>query len=310
MMMPKITETLNRLRLGEAQTHQNMTLYPLHGANGHPRGYLTLEEALEQGQFQVTEVSEGGSVPVLAVQNQGELPVLLVVGEELVGSKQNRVLNTSLLVPAQATTQIPVSCVEQGRWRYTSRTFSASPTTAHLKLRRMSVHNVTASLNTDRQFDAKQGEVWGEVSRKMASHAAYSNTGALRDVYEQTETSLRHYVEAFQAPASEGMLVVINQMVVGVDLFDHAETLQRLFGKLLRGYALDALEQAGATPGEVAPEVATPQHFLAVIQQAQEERYPSAGVGEDVRLTHPHLTGSALLWEGRAVHVSVFNAQA
>ena len=42
--------------------------------------------------------------------------VLLYDGEELVGAKQNRILNVTVLVGAGATLPIPVSCVEQGRW--------------------------------------------------------------------------------------------------------------------------------------------------------------------------------------------------
>src|SRR5262245_50472419 len=100
-------------------------------------GYETLDEALASETGQVREVSEGGSVPTLAVNNTGDLPVLLVIGAVLVGAEQNRVLNTSLLVPASQM-EIPVSCVEAGRWSYRFRTFGSSTTSSHLKLRQHS----------------------------------------------------------------------------------------------------------------------------------------------------------------------------
>ena len=40
--------------------------------------------------------SHGGSVPELKVINKAEIPILLLDGEELVGAKQNRVLNTTM----------------------------------------------------------------------------------------------------------------------------------------------------------------------------------------------------------------------
>ena len=49
---------------------------------------------------QITEVSDAGRVSELKVVVKGERAVLLVDGEELVGAKQNRVLNLSMLVPA------------------------------------------------------------------------------------------------------------------------------------------------------------------------------------------------------------------
>lgn len=52
----------------------------------------------------------------LAFRNRGLDPAFLLDGEELVGAKQNRILNLSILVPGQTSLEIPVSCVEQSRW--------------------------------------------------------------------------------------------------------------------------------------------------------------------------------------------------
>src|SRR5512135_788820 len=139
----KLTAILNGATVGQPTAHLNMAVYPLHVPNGHQRRYDTLDEAIKTGTLKVVEVSEGGSVPNLKVQNTGPLPVLLVVGEELIGAKQNRVLNTSLLVPANQELTVPVSCVEQGRWSYTSRAFGSSTTSSHLRLRQSQVNNVT-----------------------------------------------------------------------------------------------------------------------------------------------------------------------
>jgi hypothetical protein len=43
-------------------------------------------------------VSEGGSVPNLRVINKTPHHVLLFDGEELKGAKQNRILNTTILI--------------------------------------------------------------------------------------------------------------------------------------------------------------------------------------------------------------------
>ena len=55
----------------------------------------------------VTEISQQGSVPELKVQNNLDMRVFLIDGQELVGAKQNRILNTDVLVPAQTTLNIP-----------------------------------------------------------------------------------------------------------------------------------------------------------------------------------------------------------
>jgi hypothetical protein len=57
-----------------------------------------------------------GQRPRAALVNKGSRPPLIVDGEELVGAKQNRVVNLTILVAAASTLKIPVSCIEAGRW--------------------------------------------------------------------------------------------------------------------------------------------------------------------------------------------------
>jgi hypothetical protein len=301
--MNQLATFFTGLKVGEAQTYGNLKVYPLHRQNGHPRKYRTLDEAMNAKEAVVKEASEGGNVPTLVVQNTGKLPVLIVVGEELIGAKQNRVLNTSLLVPAESELPIPVSCVERGRWRYTSRFFESSPTSSHASLRMMQTEKVTENLRTRNAYDADQGAVWGEVQRKMGTHQMVSTTAALHDVYTGMTEKLTGYLDALKTPEAEGILVAINGSIVGADVFDHAETLRNLWGKLVRSYALDALEREGGAQATTDD----PQQFLSAVENASEETYESVGLGNDVRLTSERIAGSGLLWEDQLVHASVFN---
>lgn len=56
------------------------------------------------------------TVRTLKLINTSALPVLILDGEELVGGWQNRIVTTTLLVPARTTFDLPVSCVEAQRW--------------------------------------------------------------------------------------------------------------------------------------------------------------------------------------------------
>ena len=75
--------------------------------------YVLLEQAITRGTLTITEVSEAGSVPYLQAVNKGPWPVLIFDGEELVGAKQNRIANATILVGVGKTV-LPVSCVEAG----------------------------------------------------------------------------------------------------------------------------------------------------------------------------------------------------
>src|SRR5438128_1202164 len=125
----------NLIQFGEPREHRGVVVVPLFPLHDPVASYLTLDEALEGG-LRITEIGESGSVPELAVENPLEASVLLYDGVELVGAKQNRILNVSVLVDKKTTLKIPVSCVEQGRWSRRSAFFSAAPHVASPALRR------------------------------------------------------------------------------------------------------------------------------------------------------------------------------
>jgi hypothetical protein len=303
--MSRLTDVLSKVSIGQPQIHEQVSIYPVIVPNGHPRGYQTLDEALAAKTLEVKEVSEGGSVPNLLVNNTGVLPVLLVIGEELIGAKQNRVLNTSLLIPAQKEMAIPVSCVEHGRWGYSSRFFSSEGTSSHYMLRKMQTEKVTESLRARGLHDADQHAVWDEVSRISTRTQSFSTTGALHAMYEQHSGRLQSYLDAFQMPDAQGMVVVVNGEVIGADLFDHTETFRHQWNKLLRSYVINAMDRRDR-PAETP--LRDTQAFIAAAQQAKEENYSAVGIGEDVRLTSDLVTGSGLVWEDHVVHASLFNA--
>ena len=47
--------------------------------------------------------------------------ILILDGEELVGTKQKRAANITMLIPAHSAVVIPISCVERRRWYYQGR---------------------------------------------------------------------------------------------------------------------------------------------------------------------------------------------
>src|SRR6266542_2842747 len=134
-MNASIQNYLSSLRLGEPQVHRNIIVFPLLGSSIGGSRWLTLGEALEQQLLSVTEVSHGGSVPNLIVINRADRPVLLLDGEELIGSKQNRVLNTTILLKEKSETIVPVSCTERGRWSYVSAAFADANVVMASKIR-------------------------------------------------------------------------------------------------------------------------------------------------------------------------------
>jgi len=306
--MSVIIDTISHIKIGTPATFHNLTLFPLTDGKGAAADYLTLDEALARKSAHVTEVSEGGSVPELKFVNESGQPVFLLDGEELVGAKQNRVLNLSILVPAGKTLIIPVTCVERGRWHHRSREFSSAARAHYAEGRARKMSQVSFSMKSRGQRHSDQGAVWSELDDKFCRLAASSPTSAMSDIYEQYTSKLEDYVSSF-APAEDqvGTLFAIDGRIVGFDLFDCADTLRKLFPKLIRSYALDALDASlGKETETKAPSADDAAEFLNVVARAKLETFPAIGEGEDLRLSARELTGAALAKKERVVHLSAF----
>ena len=103
---------LEKAKIGRKQAHKNLAIFPLLSTYFLDLEYLLLDEALSEDLIQVVEVDKEGSVPELKVINKSPQMILILDGEELVGAKQNRIVNTTILIQGNATIVIPVSCVE------------------------------------------------------------------------------------------------------------------------------------------------------------------------------------------------------
>src|SRR5689334_13867649 len=111
--MRTIAHELDSITAGNPSSFGGLTIFPLLRTGYLPApDYILLDEAIAHGSARITELNESGSVPELRFENLGDNPVLLLDGEELLGAKQNRVLNLTILAPRKQSIIIPVSCVE------------------------------------------------------------------------------------------------------------------------------------------------------------------------------------------------------
>jgi hypothetical protein len=287
------------IQLGEPVEHRGVVVTPLFPRERPRAEYLTLEEALPLG-FRVAEVDAAGMVPELAVVNPLESSVLLYDGEELLGAKQNRILNVTVLVAAQSETRIPVSCVEQGRWHARSAFFGAARHAAYPELRRRKAERLSAG---PLERGAAQSEVWDALSEKAARLDVHSPTGAQSDVFEAHERELEVLREAFPLQSGQSGAMLCLDGRVCLDYLSRPEAFGRLYPKLLEGYLLDAIELLDRKMS------CDPESFLSMLAEASRSRGPSAELGEDVRLRGEGIVGSGLELDGELVQLCAFSTE-
>lgn len=328
-----IDRFLSGVRLGAAQHCRRVSTFPLFAENGEGPVYLTLGEALAGQLLEVQELHEGGSVPQLAAVNAADVPVLILDGEELVGAKQNRSLNATVLLAPRSKTVIPVSCTEAGRWRFTSRRFADSGEMVPHAVRARKMRTVSLSLKDGRHYASDQGEVWCSIDEVASSLGRRSATSSMRDVLEQERATLDEFAAAFPlCEGQRGLLVAVDGKFVSLDWVSRPEAWARLHGRVVRSHALHGhgapeSDRAGsnaavpntAGPGAGVPAAAGPSAtvpddeaaaaFLKRAASAGLEARPSVGLGTDVRLEGKELLGAGLVCDEAVVHLYLVGDQ-
>jgi len=303
--MSTIAHELESITVGDPIHFGGLTIFPLFrcGPVSPEPGYTLLEEAVARGDARVTEVGEGGSVPELRFENLGERAVLLLDGEELIGAKQNRVVNLTIFAAAKQIIVIPVSCVEARRWHANTEDFKPAEHVMYSRARAAKAAQVSSSMAAGVSRRSDQSAIWDEIAAKSERLGAVSPTQAMNAMYDSMAVSIDTYLRAFVwAERQTGVIFAIGKETMGLDLMDHPYTMRTMLPKLVRSYALDAVE-APHSPTVRTGEAA---EFLKLIGKAKPLIRPAVGIGEDLRLTGGGIAGAALWAEQRYIHLCAF----
>lgn len=301
--MAELRQLLKLVQLGDPLHWRGVGLYPLSWPEHRPSPYTLLGEALARHETLVDEISDHGSVPELLVVNRSDRPILIPEGEVLVGAKQNRVVNVTVLVPPKASLVLPVSCVEQGRWRYDRRGFHAAAS-APPSLRLKKIRSVQRNRELHGTAASDQAEVWQEVARHLRDKRVHSATSSLADGYAARARQLDEFQRHFPLPnGTSGLLIVRAGRVASLELFDSPDTLSALWPRLSQAYFFDAIEWPIATPAN--PDTEPVERFLDHLAAHARPRV-AIGLGDELEINSTSIIGSALIYDSQLCHLAAF----
>jgi hypothetical protein len=245
-------------RLSGPYTHDNLTIFLIHGASKSFKNLLTLDEAIDQHKVIVYETR---NVNELAVENISSEDVFIESGDIVKGGAQDRTLKDDLILPSKSgKVSLNSFCVEHGRW---SRRGAEAVTTFG------EAHQAIASKQLKMAVKMKQDQqaVWDQVARAQADlssnlrsdvrAAAAPTSFAMTLEAPAVQRSIDGFLEDLAGIVKGkedviGYAFAIDGKLNSADVYASHDLFAKLWMKLLRASSVEAVSSS-RTAQSVAP---------------------------------------------------------
>ena len=289
--------------VSEPIERSNITTFFLSSIEKNNNKYLSLSEAIDKNQVQISEVNKEGLLTKLSVSNKSNDNIIILNGELIIGTqiRQDRIVDSTVLIPGHATVLINTFCGEQYRWspRLTNNKISTSESLYFSSGRA----NNAADINTKL---GKQCRIWSEISEKISDFNVKSFTNSVDQIYKKKKVNVEEIVNSFKIPPEAvGVALGINHQLINIDIFSNNYMLQTYLPKIIRSIALDSFKKISKKSYLKKKNV---HRFLRQIHQAnkQKRKVIEGTLGEELQFNSESVAGSILYHKEQTVHFSAF----
>jgi len=297
--MPNMNLNFN---VSEPVEKNNITTFFLSSIEKNNNKYLSFSEAIAKNQVQISEVNKEGLLTKLSVSNKSSDNIIILNGELIIGTqiRQDRIVDSTVLIPGYATVLINTFCGEQYRW---SPRLSNKISTSESLYFSSGRANNAADINTKL---SKQCRIWSEISEKISDFNVKSFTNSVDQIYKKKKVNVEEIVNFFKIPSEAvGVALGINHQLVNIDIFSNNCMLQIYLPKIIRSIALDSFKKISKKSYLKKKDV---HRFLRQIHQAnkQKRKVVEGTLGEELQFNSESVAGSILYHKEQTVHFSAF----
>ena len=297
--MPNMNLNFN---VSEPVEKNNITTFFLSSIEKNNNKYLSFSEAIAKNQVQISEVNKEGLLTKLSVSNKSSDNIIILNGELIIGTqiRQDRIVDSTVLIPGYATVLINTFCGEQYRW---SPRLSNKISTSESLYFSSGRANNAADINTKL---SKQCRIWSEISEKISDFNVKSFTNSVDQIYKKKKVNVEEIVNFFKIPSEAvGVALGINHQLVNIDIFSNNYMLQIYLPKIIRSIALDSFKKTSKKSYLKKKEV---HRFLRQIHQAKKQKHKviEGALGEELQFNSESVAGSILYHKEQTVHFSAF----
>ena len=265
---------LTNYRISGPYTHKNLTVFLVHGKDLLPgRNFLTLQEALAQKKVRVYETKE---VNELAIRNFSNQDVYVQAGEIVRGGEQDRMISIDFIVPPRSG-RMPIAafCVESGRWNKRGEEqaayFSSSENAAATKELKLAAKRSVSQNAVWENVSVAQAKLSKNVAGLVAVSASPTSYELAVENAKVKETTAA-YISALNGILRNkndviGYAFAINGHVNSADVYASHTLFAKLWPKLLKASATEALAELDQKPAAEPVASETVEAFLAESEQ-------------------------------------------
>lgn len=290
---------LDRVAVGASITRLGVSLFPLYLHQAAP-------DVVAPGEDVAIEEVADAEVPTVRFTNGGGRPVLVPAGSTISGGRQNRMVNVSVLIPSTAALDVPVSCVQAGRWSG-ERAFTAGRSFAPRRVRRTNELTVEHNLRHGRGSRADQSSVWATVDHELDREAVRSHTRDLEELErtvaedERRAAVIAELIARGPLPGQNGLAVAHGTRVLAADVFATPALLAQNWEPLVRSH-LAELPHGPAGYPSASRVLRFVRRFAASCATVTD----GAGVGRERHVASDRVAGQALELDDVLIHATAF----
>lgn len=272
-------------RFSGPYTHENLTVFLVHGEDRIKKTFLTLEEALAQKKVRVYETK---NVNELAIRNLSNQDVYVQSGDIVRGGEQDRTISVDFIVPPRSG-RIPIEafCVESGRWNKRGNEDTATFATS---LNSVALKDLKLAVKTS---DSQQA-VWENVTVAQGKLASAGGSQVLNSTssfdLSVEDSKLKATTEAYLKSLSAivrgksdviGFVFAINGEINSADIYATRALFLKLWPKLLKASAIEAIAELDE---EVPPSAVTEEMVSSFLARSEQPTAATKEVTARVRL--------------------------
>jgi len=202
---------------------------------------VPFREAIQKGYVTVQERGSSSieNVHWLSVYNNSDKAVYIASGELLEGGRQDRIVTKdTILLPKTGRIDLPVMCVEEGRWSEKDKKF---------------VYKGMANSGLRKVLDVSKNQVliWKEIDRQLqedsikAKTLSYLSTRTDKKFIEAENDYLNYFRKQLSQTDSNivGVVCVSGDKILGSDIFLTTDLFLNQSDPLLLGYIDQAISK-------------------------------------------------------------------